>query len=290
MPTDRDQLNRFLFDRCGVRGALVHLDAAWQAVLARHPYPPAVQPVLGEAMAAVLLLTATLKFEGALILQLQGDGPVTSLVAQATHRRTVRGLARWHGEVTPGPLAALLGDGRLVLTLQASTGEPYQGVVPLTGDRLATAIEGYFATSEQLPTRLWLAADGRRATGLMLQRLPVAHDDADGWERVCHLADTVRPTELTDLPARTLLHRLFHEEDLRLFEPEPVAFRCACSRERIGATLRALGRAEIDGIVAEQGAVEVTCEFCNRVYRFDGVDAGELFADAVPTGGPTTRH
>lgn len=285
-----DSLHRFVFEGPGVRGELVHLDAAWRAVLERHPYPPSVQRPLGEALAAVLLLTATLKFEGSMILQVQGDGPLRTLVAQATHERTVRGLARWHGEVDPGPLASQVGNGRLVLTIDPRGGERYQGVVPLEGDSVGDAIEAYFGASEQLPTRFWLAVDGERAAGLMLQRIPGPATDDDGWNRTTLLADTVGEDELLRLAPEDLLHRLFHEEDLRLFEPEPVAFRCGCSRARIADTLRALGREEIDAIITEQGAVEVTCEFCNRDYRFDAVDAGELFVGVVPSGSSSTRH
>lgn len=301
MGSERDSLHRFVFERLGVRGELVQLDASFRAVLERHRYPGPVQRPLGEALAAVLLLTATLKFEGSLILQAQGAGPLRTLVAQATHNRTVRGLARWHGDVPQGNLKQQFGDGRLVLTLDPLGGERYQGIVPLEGSGLGAAIEAYFGTSEQLPTRLWLAVDGRRAVGLMLQRLPAGvadgagsgaadvHQaaveegdlDRDGWNRTTMLADTVSERELLDLPVHDLLRRLFHEEDVRLFEPEPVAFRCSCSRGRIAATLRAIGRDEIDAILREQGDVGVTCEFCNRDYRFDAVDAHELFAETV---------
>lgn len=321
MTNDSDTLHRFLFERLGVRGELVRLDASFRAVLERHPYPGPVQRLLGEALAAVALLTATLKFEGSLILQAQGDGPLRTLVAQGTHQRTVRGLARWHGDVPNGGLEQQFGAGRLVLTLDPLGGERYQGIVPLQGDSLGAAIEAYFGASEQLPTRIWLAVDGRRAVGLMLQRMPGSgggdeHQsrggldqegpetqaldrsgpvgdarDADGWNRTTMLADTVSERELLSLSVQDLLRRLFHEEELRLFEPEPVAFRCGCSRARIADTLRAIGQAEVDQIIQDEGSVGVTCEFCNRDYRFDAVDARELFADAVvPADVKGRRH
>jgi molecular chaperone Hsp33 len=291
MTTQADSLHRFIFDRLGVRGELVCLDASWRAVLERHPYPQPIQRPLGEALAAVLLLTATLKFEGSLILQAQGEGPIRTLVAQATHSRTVRGLARWHGEVEHGDLPHQFGQGRLVLTLEPERGERYQGIVPLEGSGLGAAIEAYFLGSEQLPTRLWLAVDGERAAGLMLQRMPDGGDDDDGWNRTTLLADTVGEQELLRLPVQQLLRRLFHEEDVRLFEPEPVSFRCGCSRGRIADTLRAIGRDEIDSILSEQGSVDVSCEFCNRDYRFDAVDARQLFADAIaPADTNMTQH
>lgn len=285
-----DSLHRFTFDGLGVRGEFVSLDASRLAVLERHPYPAAVCRPLGEALASVLLLAATLKFEGNLILQAQGDGPLRTLVAQATHERTIRGLARWHGEVPAGTLTEQLGDGRLILTLQPLDGERYQGIIPLSGDGLGEAVEAYFAASEQLPTRLWLAVGEARAVGLMLQRMPEDSADEDAWGRTCVLADTVTEQELLGLDVRALLKRLFHEEDLRLFEPEPVAFRCGCSRTRIADTLRSLGQSEVESIVAEQGSVDVTCEFCNRAYSFDRVDARELFANVVPSVGPETRQ
>lgn len=286
-----DTLHRFLFERLGVRGELVCLDASFQAVLSRHPYPGPVQRPLGEALAAVLLLTATLKFEGSLTLQAQGSGPIRTLVVQGTHAGTVRGLARWEGEVPHGDLQRLFGAGHLALTLDPTRGERYQGIVPLEGAGVGAAIETYFGHSEQLPTRLWLAVDGNRAVGLMLQRMPGTVEDADGWTRTVTLADTVEERELLTLPVQNLLRRLFHEEDVRLYDPEPVAFRCGCSRGRIEQTLRALGRAEVDAILAEQGDIAVTCEFCNRGYRFDAVDARELFSDSVvPAGVKDSMH
>ena len=287
---DSDGLRRFVFEGAGVRGALVHLDASWQAVLDRHPYPPAVQCPLGQVLAAAVLLSSTIKFEGTLILQVEAEGPLRTLVAQATDRRTLRGLARWEGEVPDGGgLAEIFGAGRLVLTASAPGGDRYQGVVALEGATLADALESYFAQSEQLPTRLWLAVDGQRAAGLLLQRLPGPTEDEDAWTRTAMLADTLRDAELLPLGAETLLRRLFNEETVRLFEPEPVAFRCGCSRERVDGLLRALGRAEVDEALAAQGAIEVTCEFCNRLYRIDAVDAELLFRERGAEASET-RH
>lgn len=287
---DRDSLYRFVFDDAGVRGELVYLDASWRAVLATHPYPAAVRRQLGEALAAVQLLAGTFKLAGSLILQIQGDGPVRTLVAQASQGGTLRGLARWQGVVPEQPLAAVFGEGRLVLTIEPIRGERYQGIVPLAGADLAGALEAYFGASEQLPTRLWLTADERRAAGLMIQRLPAAHGSREDWERIGLLAATLTPLELTDLAAEDLLYRLFHEERVRLFEPDPVAFRCTCSRGRVQDVLRALGRAEVEAILAEQGAIAVDCEFCNRHYRLDPVDALKLFSDGPAHQAPPSRH
>lgn len=288
--SSNDELRRFVFEGAGVRGAVVRLDASWQAVLERHPYPLAVQRPLGQMLAAAVLLSSTIKFEGALILQVQAEGPLRTLVAQATDQRTLRGLAHWDGDVpVGGGLAETFGAGRLVLTASAPGGERYQGVVALEGASLTAALEAYFAQSEQLPTRLWLVVDGRRAAGLLLQRLPGAHENDDTWPRAAMLADTLHQAELLRLDAEALLYRLFHEERVRLFEAEPVSFRCGCSRERIDNLLRSLGRDEVDSMLAEQGEIEITCEFCNRVYRIDPVDAAALFHE-VGQAASTTRH
>jgi molecular chaperone Hsp33 len=298
---DGDTLRRFLFERFPVRGYVVHLDASWRALIEHHDYPPLVRDTLGETVAATMLLAATLKFEGLLTLQMQGPGPMHLLVVQATHRMAVRGVARWRGAEPPAAasLEALTGGGQVTVTVEnADRSSRYQGIVPLSGERLADCFEAYFAQSEQLPTRLWLAATPERAAGLLLQRLPsgasasaeeIEHSAAAGdedWNRVLHLAATLTPAELAALPASELLRRLFHEEDVRLFEPGPVFFQCTCSRERVSGILRSLGTAEVHEILAEQGSVEVTCEFCNRSWRYDAVDVAGLFTDAGPVRGP----
>jgi molecular chaperone Hsp33 len=285
-----DSLLRFLFEDAGVRGEHVHLDASWQAVLDTHPYPPEVRALLGQALAAVALLSATIKFRGSLILQIQSEGPLTLLVAQGTHERRVRGLARWQGPVPQGDLAEAFGEGRVVLTLDRRRGEPYQGIVPLEGPDLAAVLERYFGQSEQLPTRLWLAADGARAAGLLIQRLPGESVQDEDWARIAMLADTLTSGELLGLHPEDLLYRLFNEERVRVFDAEPLAFRCTCSRARIEETLRALGREEVGELVRESGPVEVDCEFCNRRYSFDAVDVEALFAAAEPVAASPSRH
>ncbi|MTW21030.1 Hsp33 family molecular chaperone HslO [Allochromatium palmeri] len=288
---DSDTLSRFLFEHAGIRGNLLHLDASWRAVLEAHPYPEPVASRLGEALAAASLLAATIKFEGSLILQIQASGPIRTLVAQATHARTVRGLARWEGEVpVADSLSEQFGEGQLVLTIDQGRGQPYQGVIPLAGARLTDAIEHYFSDSEQIPTRLWLAAGPSRASGLLLQRLPEADATEEDWNRVTLLADTLTSKELLGLSTEPLLHRLFHEETVRLFEPEPVSFRCGCARSRIADMIKLLGESDVDNLLDEQGAVEVTCEFCNRLYRFDPVDARQLFASTTCHEPPATQQ
>lgn len=285
----QDQLYRFVFESLDIRGELVQLDASWKAVLERYAYPAAVAEQLGQAMAAVLLLSATIKYDGSLILQSQSSGPLRTLVAQATQQRTVRGLAHWQGDLPEaGQLADNFGSGQMMLTVINQGGDRYQGIVGLEGKNLAEALERYFSNSEQLASRFWLMADGERAAGLFLQQLPSQQERQLAWERIGLLAATVTREELLNLPAPTLLHRLFHEEQVRLFEPEPVAFRCSCSRERVGHSLRAMGKAELDAILAEQGAIEVDCDFCNRHYHFDAIDTEQLFSDGFPVDGTDT--
>lgn len=285
---EHDTLHRFLLERTNVRGEWVHLDASWRALLERTDYPDVVRDLLGEALAAVVLLSATIEMDGSLILQVQGDGPLHLLVVQATGDRTLRGLARWHDDVPMGDLAAAFGDGRMVITIDPGKGrERYQGIVELTGASLAQALDAYFAQSEQLPTRLWLAADGESAAGLLLQTMPGDSADPDAWSRTVMLAETVRPGELRGLPVEHLLNRLYHEEDVRLFGGDPVSFRCGCSRERVAGMLRNLGDDEVRGVLAERGEVEVHCEFCNARYAFDAVDVEQIFAAGNgPPAGP----
>jgi molecular chaperone Hsp33 len=288
---DRDSLRRFVFEHSQVRGQLVHLDASWRAVQARFDYAPVVRDLLGQALAASALLVATLKMEGSLTLQIRGDGPVSLLVVQATSARTLRGLAHSAPDVSAAPLPELFGDARLVITIDPEQSrERYQGIVELKGDTLAAALESYFAESEQLATRLWLAVDEQQAAGLLLQALPGTDEDPDAWQRAVLLAETLRDAELLSLPAEQLLHRLYHEEDIRLFEPAPLSFRCSCSRERIETVLRGLGYDEVQSILRDEGVIGVDCEFCNQHYDFDSVDAERLFAAATTPPVPKTRH
>jgi molecular chaperone Hsp33 len=281
----QDQLTRFLFESHNVRGELVQLDASWKAVLERHTYPTAVGQQLGQAMAAVALLSATIKYDGSLILQSQSNGPLNTLVVQSTNQLTLRGLARWSADLPDGDLSDIYGSGHMTLTVTNQSSARFQGIVELAGKNLANALENYLCTSEQLASRLWLVADEERAAGLLLQKLPAEQEHEEDWERVCLLADTVTQDEMLNLPAQTLLHRLFHEEDIRLFDPMPVAFRCSCSRERISNTLRSMGREELFSIIEEQGAIEVDCDFCNKHYHFDVIDAEQLFSESIPVDG-----
>jgi molecular chaperone Hsp33 len=287
---DRDSLQPFVFEHGGVRGGIVHLGATWGAVLERRTYPAPLRDVLGELMAAAALLASNLKFEGSMIMQLQGSGPVTLLVVECTGDLYLRAMAKWEGE-TRGPVGHLLGGGRFVITLDPAGGKHrYQGVVDLDGDTIGDVLRHYMHRSEQLDTRFWLAADGERACGMLLQKMPHAGADLDLWNRATVLAATLTRNELLAVPARDLIRRLFHQEDIRIFTPRPVAFRCSCTRERVISMLRMLGYDEVRQVLAEQDRVEVNCEFCNRQYAFDKVDVEQVFAARVVTRAQATRH
>ena len=292
---DRDSLQRFVFERARVRGELVRLDASWREVLRRHPYPPALRAALGELMAASALLSATLKFDGgALVLQIQGGGPVTLLVVECQSDLSLRAAATWEGDLDvlgPEPtLRALAAGGRCALTLDPGPGrQAYQSVVPMEGLTTAEVLERYMARSEQLETRLLLAADERRAAGVLLQKLPEAGGrpadaDADLWERASLLLATLTRDELLGEPGAAILRRLFHQEDLRLFETMPVRFACRCSRERVGGVIRMIGADEARSILAERGEIAVTCEFCRETYVFGPDQTEAALRGAVVRG------
>ncbi|MGD9944693.1 MAG: Hsp33 family molecular chaperone HslO [Burkholderiaceae bacterium] len=354
-----DAVHRFLLRDAAVRGEIVTLDTAWREVVSRHDLPAPVRDRLGELSAAALLLSATLKFDGTLVLQIHGDGPVSLFVVEAAPDGGYRATAKLRDGSVIGDATRLTelvnahGRGRFVVTLDPRSAsrnrQTYQGIVPFEGGSVAAALEQYMARSEQLPTRLWLAADERRAVGLLLQRLPldggyaIADDglaaetssavglssaigavstieassaiaasasdasrsatptapmtaaptavplDADGWNRLQHLADTVTSTELLTLPPERLLTRLFWQEPLHAFDRRDCRFACRCTRDKVADMLRLLGRDEVDGIVAELGHVEVRCEFCNQPYAFDAVDCAGLFVPE-PMTGSAIRH
>jgi molecular chaperone Hsp33 len=286
-----DALHRFLFENAAIRGERVHLDASWRTVLERHNYPPILVQLMGELTAAAVLLAATLKLQGSLILQIQGRGAIKLLVVECTGDLQLRATAKWEGELR-GDLKEMVGEGRFVITLDPKNGsQAYQGIVALEGGSVADILQHYMSRSEQLETRLWLAADDSGAAGMLLQKLPEKEThDADAWDRVTKLGATLHRDELLRLPTLELLHRLYHEEDVRLFEAQSVSFHCGCSRDKVAAMLRMLGREEVESILEEQGRVEIHCEFCNQRYEFDPVDAALLFTGAIPPEVGDTRH
>jgi molecular chaperone Hsp33 len=284
LPPAADQLGRFLLPDAGVRGVHVRLDQAWREILGRADYPPAVAELLGEAAAAAALFTGHAKVDGRLSVQLRGEGALRTLFAECTAAGTLRGIAQLgEGEVSRN-LHEAAPDGVLAITIENPRGggrDPirYQGLVALSADTLGRAFEDYFRQSEQLPTRLLLAADARQAVGLMLQKLPGDGGDADGWDRASSLFDTLGPVELLEQSAEGIVHRLFHQDAPRWLDRRPLRFACSCSRERVAAMLVSLGRAEVEAAVeAGGGAAEVRCEFCGQAYLFDRGEAAALFA------------
>ena len=298
----KDTLQRFLFEHLAIRGEVVRLDATWQTVLEKHDYPKEVQKVLGELMSAVTLLMATLKFKGQLIAQIQGDGPVSLLVVEGSSEKTLRATAtlKEGADFTGNNLYQLFGDARLVITLDPEKGERYQGIVALKGEKLADALTNYLLRSEQLDTGIWLTADDKAAAGLLIQKMPETektksnvielHPDVDGWSRIQQLSATIKDDELLNLNAEEIIHRLYHEEDIRLFEPELISFRCSCSHERVANMLRSLGEEEVQNMIEEISKIEVACEFCNHKYNFDAVDAEQLFTTNLSHNPPKTEQ
>ena len=290
-----DQLQKFILERAGVRGVLVQLDQVWAQARASADYPPNVASLLGRSLAAVALLTGTIKFQGRLSVQLRGDGPLRLLFAECTDAGNVRGLARWDEQAED--IAATLDDGSLLaITIeQADSDLRQQGLIAPQGGDLEAAFEHYFEQSEQLPTRLVLVERDGRCAGILLQPLATEggtgqRRDEDGWNRINHLLGTLGSDELALLPPEQILLRLFHEEDVRVFDPQPLQFVCSCSRARVGNMLRSLGRDEVDATLAAEAEVSVTCEFCNAVYRFDPIDVAELFAVETAVPGSSKAH
>lgn len=280
-----DHLQRLLLERANVRCVVVHIDTVYTEVLERAHYPDALARMLGEALVVAALCSSGVKFTGRVSLQLRTSGPLKLLLADCTDAGGMRGLARFDPEtVLPGAgFAELAGDGILTMTIEPSgKGRTWQGIVPLTGQRMADAVADYFDRSEQLPTRVMLAVGDGRAAGILVQRMPGKPDDADGWNRVRTLLETVSDDELLETDSETLLHRLFHEETRRLFPARPLAFHCPCSRERVARVLRGLGEEELESIIEAQGEIDVSCEFCNEQYRFDRLDVGRLLRTEVP--------
>ena len=304
-----DSLKKYLFEDKTVKLQAVRLHDTWREAQVHHDYPPAVQRMLGELVAAATLLAANLKFDGSLVMQLQGDGPVSLLVVECRADLSIRATVKLRQDfVVPdtGNVRTLInptGTGRFMVILDPARKVPgqqaYQGIVPLESDSVAKVLELYMSASEQLDTRLFLSADKDFAAGLLLQRLPETGgrtgDIKEGestWSRVCVLADTIRPQELIETDPETMVHRLFWDETLMVFDPVPVRWFCSCSRERIADMLRMLGAAEIESILEERDDVEVNCEFCGKPYRFDAVDCASLFVQqaTLPVQDPPTRH
>jgi len=304
MKPRNDSLYRFVVEGCNVRGQLVYLDESWRELSRRHDYPPVVRTLLGEAVSAAALLSATIKFDGSLRIQASGDGGLRLLIAEATANGTLRGLARWKGELEGDLLPDLLGNGRLAITIDPGRGrERYQGIVDLQGSGLTQSLRGYFSNSEQLPTRLWLAVAEDRVAGLLLQRVPEGQPDnpddaelldpddtsADAWRQTVEHAEAIDPDDLLELTVPDLLARINGDRAVRLYRGDDWRFLCSCSREKVAEVLRALGRKDLDELIEERERVSVNCEFCNAHFDFDAVDVAQVFVEDIHEIQPT-RH
>jgi molecular chaperone Hsp33 len=299
----QDTLQKFIFDNAAVRGELVDISATWREIQSRHQYPVAVKRLLGQMVAAAALLSANLKFNGSIVMQIHGDGPVRLLVVECDSQLRMRATAKLVGD-DPVPDDATLtellnqqGRGRFIITLDPAEKvpgqQPYQGVVPLDGEDVATVIEHYMLRSEQLDTKLWLAASDDVARGLLLQKLPLHGGKAEAapitqeealetWNRAVMLGMTLKEEEMLSTTIDVLQQRLFWEETIRVFDPVHPVFYCSCTREKVGNMLRMLGQHEVEEALAEQGELGVNCDFCGKHYDYDAVDCAQLFATDAP--------
>ncbi len=282
-----DSLQHFLFEHTPIRGNIVHLNHTYQQVLQHQSLPLVLKQALGELMAASALLSATLKMDGAMVLQLQSKGVLKLLVVECSSTLEMRATAKWSGEIADLSFLELIQNGQFVITLDPKQGEAYQGIVPIEGVTIAEMLENYMQRSQQIDTSLWLHCDGLNAAGMLLQKLPEQlehrhlNQDHDAWNRINHLANTVTNSELQNLAPEQLLTRLFFEEDVRLFESKPTKFNCSCSKKKVSAMLRMLGADEVNSILTERENIEVNCDFCNKQYVFDAIDAAALFTSEI---------
>jgi molecular chaperone Hsp33 len=300
----KDTLQKFIFDNAAVRGELVEISDTWREIQARHGYPRAVRAMLGEMVAASALLSANLKFNGSIVMQIHGDGPVRLLVVECDADLRIRATAKLAPDAEVADHATLTdllnvnGKGRFVITLdpleKMPGQQPYQGIVPLDGENVATVIENYMMRSEQLDTRLWLAADDKISRGMLLQKLPrhsgkadqtaqaTEEEDLETWNRAVVLGSTLKQEELLSTDIETLLNRLFWEETIRVFDPQHPQFHCSCTREKVGNMLKMLGQPEVESALSDLGELGINCDFCGKHYSFDKVDCAQLFAADVP--------
>lgn len=281
-----DSLHRYLFESANVRGELVQLSDSYQGLIQGKPYPQPIAQLLGEMMAATSLLAATLKFQGQITVQIQGDGPVSLLVINSTHKQVMRGTARWSADLpTSTTLPSLLGKGQMTITLISDKNDKYQGIVSIEHDSLEACLEEYFERSEQLKTKLWLRAgsvDGKPvAAGMLLQVLPEDNGDNNEFEHLVQLTHTIKDAELFTLDANTLLYRLYHQEHVKLFEPAAVSYACTCSHERSALALQAIGESEVAAMQLEDGSLTLDCDYCGKAFRFEPLQLKEIFAPIV---------
>ena len=287
MKNNDDTLQRFIFEGTDIRGEITTLCSSYQELLALQKYPPQVELLFGEFLAAVSLLSSRLKQRGMITIQARGAGPITTIMAECSQDNKLRGIVRGDFDNLDGlsTLQELLGKATLAITLEPEGKERYQGVVPLDEEHLSSCLEFYFYQSEQLPTKIKLASDADRATGLLIQQLPSSgdHDKSqEDWQRVSNLLETLSWDEQLQLSHNDQLYRLFHEQDLLLFDPTAMQFCCSCSRQRTENALLSLGRKDVLELSAEQGLIMINCQFCSQEYRFTAADVNRLFDPPQP--------
>ena len=285
-PMQVDTLQRFIFEKTDIRGEIIRLGDSFKAIMQQHHYPRAIFDILGQTLAATVLLSATLKYKGQLTVQFQSDGDVKLLVAKCNQNYEIRGLAQYneHMTSTNKPHKPLFIGGHLVITVEPDNKvNPYQSIVPLTEPGIAANLENYFGQSVQIPTKIWLAVNEIRAVGMLLQLLPsqtqTIEERENFWRHAVQLGDTIKDDELLSLDNETILHRLYHEEDIRLYEAEHVQFKCQCSQERMNNVIKMLGKNETDDIFKTRQVIDITCEYCNTVYSFDRIDVAAILHD-----------
>lgn len=292
--SDKDILQRFIFDGAPVRGQIVHLNDSYKSIMKQHNYPPMIQKILGEALVAASLLSAIIKFKGRLTVQFRGNGKLKLLLAQCNQAFQLRGLAQWSENLKENELWEALNQGVLGIMMDPDIpgGKRYQGIVAWKGKSFIETLEGYFYQSEQLPTRLWFSVNEECAAGMLLQVMPKDKPELyqNDWERLVMLTDTVKPDELLNIENQVLLHRLYSEEDVRVFEKVPVMFSCNCSVERSEHAIAILGQKEAEQELRLKENIVVTCEFCNKAYSFDRVDIARIFAKGDKPPSSTQIH
>lgn len=296
----KDSLQRFIFDKTDIRGEIVHLDDSYINAVNNSNYPQPLKELVGQMMAATALLAATVKIKGKLNVQVQGDGPVSLVLVQCSSDHQIRSTAKWEGDLDGLSLEQMVGKAYIAITIEPDGDkERYQGVVQLHGEKIADAFEEYFKSSEQLATKVYLTANDETAAGLFLQKLPSSkpehaqdstEQDQDAWERMSQLASTITDEELSQLSVEELIHRLFNQEDIRLFDPTTIEFKCSCSREKLEAVLKSIGIEDLKKLIEEKGNVEVDCEYCKEKYIFDTIDVEYLFNHGNTHKTPETKQ
>lgn len=286
MTQTADTLQRFMFEHANIRGEIAHLNETYQAIIQQHPYPPMVKQLLGQALVSVILLTGSIKFEGNISLQFQGDERLPLLLVQCNHLLDVRGYAKYCKEDETVDYHAAFLTGKMMLTIaQDNQTQPYRSVVPIVSGHMSDNLMHYFAQSEQISSRVWLAANDEQASGMLLQLMPSQDTQPDGqtqqreefWEYAVQIGQTITEHELLTLDNETLLHRLYHETQLRLYPARALRFQCRCNEERVKQALLVLGEKEVQALSQEKKVIDIRCDFCNKNFTFDAIDVAMLF-------------